>query len=277
MLELTLAGLELNAGGFGEILTKEVRGSGLDGLAILHHRFDAIGALGPWEALAFALLAAENRHGEKVARKGLVNAKHFHRFLLGLGARFVGRVPLLPKKLGSAEKETGSHFPADDIGPLVEKDREVAPGFHPAGVGGADDGFGGRTHDQWLGEFASRHKFAIAEFKPVMGYDCAFLGEALHMGGFLLKIAERDEERKIRVLVSGGFEHAVQHSLHTLPESVAPGLDDHAAPHLRVFCQIRRADDLLIPFRKILFPPRRDGRLLFLAHEREIIAGARGG
>ena len=277
VLELTLAGLELNAGGFGEILTKEVRGSRLDGLAVLHHRLDTIGALGTWEALAFALLAAENRHGEKVAREGLVNAEHFHRFLLRFGAGFVGRVTLLPEKLGGAEKQTGPHFPADDIGPLVEKNREIAPGFHPAGVGGADDGLGCRAHDQRLGELTGGHEFAIAEFKPVMRHHRAFLGEAFHMGGFFFQIAERDEERKIRVLVSGGLEHPVQHGLHALPQGVAPGLDHHASPHLRVLSQIRRADDLLIPFWKILFPPRRDGCLLFLAHEREIIAGARGG
>ena len=189
----------------------------------------------------------------------------------------MGRVTLLPEKLGSAEKEAGPHFPADDIGPLVEKNREVAPGFHPAGVGGPDDGFGSRAHDQRLGEFAGGHEFAVAGFQAVVRHDRALLGEALHMGGFLLKIAERNEERKIRVLVSGRLEHPVQHSLHALPEGIAPGLDDHAAPHLRVLGQIRRADDLLIPFRKIFFPPRRDGCLLFLAHEREIIAGARGG
>ena len=108
-------------------------------------------------------------------------------------------------------------------------------------------------------------------------HDSALLGEALHVGGFLLKIAERDEKRKIRVLVSGCLEHPVQHGLHPFPEGIAPRLDNHAPPHFGVLGQIRRADDLLIPFWKILFPSRRDGCLLFLAHELEIIAGARGG
>ena len=277
MFELTLAGLELNAGCFGEILTEEVRGSGLDGFAVLHHRLDAIGAFGTGEALAFALLSAENRHGKEVASELLINTEHFHRFLLRLGAGFVRCVALLPEKLGGAEKQTGPHFPADDIGPLVEKDRKVAPGFHPAGVGGAYDGLGSRAHDQRLAKLAGGHEFAIAGLQAVVRHDRALLGEALHMGGFLFKIAERDEERKICVLVSRRLEHPVEHSLHTLPERVAPGLDDHATPHLRVFGQIRRADDLLIPFWKILFPSRRDGCLLFLAHELEIIAGARSG
>ena len=189
----------------------------------------------------------------------------------------MGRVALLPKKLGGAKKEAGSHFPADDIGPLVEKNWKVAPGFHPAGVGGTNDSLRGRAHDQRLGELAGGHEFAVAGLKPVVRHDCAFLGEALHMGGFLLKVAERNEEREIRVLVAGRLEHPVQHGLHALPERIAPGLDDHATAHFGVLGQIRRTDDLLIPFRKILFPPRRDGCLLFLAHERQIIAGARGG
>ena len=189
----------------------------------------------------------------------------------------MGRVAFLPKKLGGAEKEAGPHFPADDIGPLVEKNREVAPGFHPAGVGGTNDSLRGRAHDKRLGELAGGHEFAVASLKPVVRHDCAFLGEALHMGGFLLKVAERNEEREIRVLVSGRLEHSIQDSLHALPECIAPRLDDHATAHFGVLGQIRRTDDLLIPFRKILFPPRSDGCLLFLAHEREIIAGARGG
>ena len=181
----------------------------------------------------------------------------------------MGRVAFLPEKLGGAEKEAGTHFPAHDIGPLVEKDREVAPGFHPAGVGGTDDSLGSRAHNKRLGEFPRWHEFAIAEFKPVMRHHRTFLGEAFHMGGFFFQVAEWNEEREIGVLVAGGLEHSVQHGLHTLPQGVAPGLDDHAAPHLGVFGQIRSADDLLIPFRKILFPPRRDGRLLFIIHERQ--------
>ena len=58
VLELTLARLELDAGGFGKILPEEVRCPGLDGFAVLHHRFDAISALGAGEAFALALLAA---------------------------------------------------------------------------------------------------------------------------------------------------------------------------------------------------------------------------
>jgi hypothetical protein len=120
-------------------------------------------------------------------------------------------------------------------------------------------------------------ELAIAGLQAVMRYDRTFFGEAFHMGGFLLKKAEWNEQRKVGVLVSGGFEHAVQHGLHPLPERVAPRFDDHAPAHLRVLGQIRRPDDLLIPLWKILFPPRRDGCLLFLAHVREIIAGAGSG
>ena len=105
-------------------------------------------------------------------------------------------------------------------------------------------------------------------------YDRAFLGEALDVGRFLLKVAERNEKREISVLVAGRFEHSVQDSLHAFPECVAPWLDDHATAHLGILGQIRRADDLLIPLWKILIPPWRDGRLLFLAHGLQIITGA---
>ena len=38
-----------------------------------------------------------------------------------------------------------------------------------------------------------------------------------------------DEEREVRVLVSGFLEHAVENMLHLLPDGVSVGLDDHAA------------------------------------------------
>ena len=274
VLELSATALEFDASGLGKILTEEMRGSGLNGFAVLNHRLDAISAKRAGEAFALAFLAGENRQRQKVPRECLINAQHFHRLLFRLFAGLVGGVALLPEEFGGAEKQAWTHFPADDIRPLVQQNRQVAPGFHPACVGRADDGLGGGTHHKRLGKLPGGHEFSILRLEAVMGDDCAFLRETLDMRSLLLEVAQRNEEREVGVLVSRGLEHPVEHGLHPLPERVAGRLDDHATAHLGVLGEIRRADDLLIPLGKILVSPGRDGRLLFVAHERGIIAGA---
>ena len=274
MRELAVASLKFDARGLGEVLPEEVGGAGLDRLAVLHHCLDAIGANGTREPLTLAFLAGEHGQREPIAGEGFIHAEHFHRFLLRLFAGLVGGVALLPEELGGAQEQPGAHFPADDIRPLVEKDREVAPGFDPAGVGRADDGLRGRADDERLGEFARRHEFPFAHLEPVVRDDGAFLREPLHMRRLFLEVAQRNEEREVGIAMAGRFEHSVQHRLHALPDRVAPWLHDHATAHLRVLGEVRRADDLLIPLWKILSPLRGDGCLLFFAHGGRMIAAA---
>ena len=87
----------------------------------------------------------------------------------------------------------------------------------------------------------------------------AFLGEAFDVLRLLLQVAQRNEEREIGVLVSGGLEHGVERALHVFPHAVAPRLDHHAAAHLGILRQIGGAHDLLIPFGKIFVAARGDG------------------
>lgn len=47
----------------------------------------------------------------------------------------------LPEELGGAEEEPGAEFPAHDVGPLVDEEREVAVALDPVFVGVPDDGF----------------------------------------------------------------------------------------------------------------------------------------
>ena len=105
---------------------------------------------------------------------------------------------------------------------------------------------------------AGRSLPSASALQPVMRDHRAFLGEAFHVLRFLREVAERNEEREVGVLVAGGLEHRIELPLHVFPDAVAPGLDHHAAAHVGVLGQIRRADDLLIPFGKIFVAARRD-------------------
>jgi hypothetical protein len=91
-----------------------------------------------------------------------------------------------------------------------------------------------------------------------MGNDRAFLGETFDVLSFLLHVAERNEERKISVLMPGRLEHGVERPLHVFPDAVAPGLDHHATTNVARLRHVARADDLLIPFRKIFRAARTD-------------------
>ena len=168
-------------------------------------------------------------------------------------------VAFLPEEFGGAQEDARAHFPAHDVGPLVDQNREVAIGLDPLRVARADDRLGGRADDQRLGQRTGRNHFAVGiDLEAVMGDDGAFLGEAFDVLGFLLHVTERDEEREIGVAMPGRLEHGVERALHVFPDAVAPGFDDHAAAHVARLGEVAGADHLLIPLGEIFFAPRGD-------------------
>ena len=159
------------------------------------------------------------------------------RLLLGLLGRGVGGVAFLPEELGGAEEQPGAHLPADDVGPLVDEQRQVAVALDPLLVGVPDDGFGRGADDERLFQFGGGidvQGLTGLGLEPVVGDDGAFLGEPL---GHLLLFGEEahgDEQGEVRVDVPGVFEELVEPALHLLPQGEPGGLDDHAAPNVGV-------------------------------------------
>jgi len=76
---------------------------------------------------------------------------------------------------------------------------------------------------------------------------------------FLFQVAQGDEQGEVSVLMAGFLELRVQMALNVFPDAVAPGLDHHAAAHFGIFSHVGRADDLLVPLRKIFVAARSDG------------------
>ncbi len=236
-----------------------MRRAGLDRLPVLHHRFDAEGLDRAGKSFALRFLPAEDRDRAMIAHEGLVDVEHALRFLARFRFALVHGVAFLPEELGRAQEKPRAHFPADDVGPLVDQDRQIAVTLHPLRVGRADDCLGSWPNDQWLGERTRRDHFSFGiNLETAVGDDRAFLGKAFHVRRLLREIAQRNEKREVGVLVAGGLEHRVEMPLHIFPDAVAPRPDDHAAAHLRGLRQFRRADDLLIPLGKIFFAPWRD-------------------
>ena len=82
------------------------------------------------------------------------------------------------------------------------QNREVAIGLDPPRVGCADDGLGGGPHDQRLAQRSRRGtQFAVwFRLQPMVCHHGALFGKAFDVFSLFLKIAQRDEERKVRVL-----------------------------------------------------------------------------
>ena len=258
--------LEADIRGFGEILTEHVRSPGLEGLSVLHHGLDAAGFHGPGEPLGIAFPAFDDRDGQIIPDQNLIGVQHLHHAFGGLPLRGMGRMAFLPEKFGGPQKNPGAHLPADDIGPLIDDNRQIAIAFDPAGKGIADDRLRGGPDDQGFGQLPGRGQPLAGFFQAVMGDDGALLGKTFHVGRFLFQKAQGDENRKISVFDAPGLEHAIQSEANILPDAIAPGFNDHAAPDGRCFSHIRRPDDLLIPFGVIFRPRRRDSGLLLITH-----------
>ena len=181
------------------------------------------------------------------------------RFFARFGFGFVHGVAFLPEEFRCAQKQARPHFPADDVGPLIDQDWQVAIGLHPFRVAGADDCFGSWPNHQRFGQWTGRLHFSIGvHLQSCVGDDRAFLGEAFDVFRFLREITQRNEKREISVAMAGRAKHGVELTLHVFPNPVTPRSNHHATAHVRGLGQLRRADDLLIPFGKILVAPWRD-------------------
>ena len=179
VLEFLVAAEEFDIEGFGEILAEVVACAGLEGFAILHEGFDAVGGDGAGEFFGVGLGAFDDGDGEECFGEGGVDVEHFQRFDLRLVGGFVGGVAFLPEELGRSQEESRAHFPAHHVAPLVDEDGEVAVGLEPLVVHVADDGFAGGADDEGLFERSGGMEFSVRAFLQFgVGDDGAFHGEA---------------------------------------------------------------------------------------------------
>jgi hypothetical protein len=230
--------------------------SRLQCLSILHHRFDTERVIGSGKTLAFGLHTAHHGHGHPALGELGVNVQHllglFHGFCLG-GMR---RVSLLPQKLCGAEEQARAHLPPDHIRPLVHKKRQVSVTLNPSLVGFPDDGLRRGTHNQLLfklGLGVYNDPFSVwVVFEPVVGDHGALLGESFNVGRLFTQVALRDEQRKIRIHVTGVLELAVEHLFHPLPNGETIGFDNHAPFHIAVLGEVGFDYNFIVPLGVVL-------------------------
>ena len=172
----------------------------------------------------------------------------------------MGRMPFLPQEFGRAQEDSGPHFPAHHIAPLIDLEGQIAVAGGPAGESRTDDGFRSGPDDEGFRKLPGGNHaclaggFILLRFQPVVGDYGAFRGEAFGMLRFLFQIGDRNQEGEIGVRVAGVLEALVQVFLNEFPDGVTPWLDDHAATHCRLFSQISLNNQIIIPL-TIVFRP----------------------
>ncbi len=76
--------------------------------------------------------------------------------------------------------------------------------------------------------------------------------KSLHVLRLLVQEALRDQQRKVRVLVSRFLEHVVELALHPLPDPIPIGANHHATAHWRIIRQLGAHYELVVPCAEIL-------------------------
>src|SRR4030095_585335 len=213
--------------------------------------------------LFFRLPAFDYRHGDIFLRESAIHAEHALRLFLRVLISCMGRVALLPEELRSPQKQPRTHFPPDDVPPLIEQQRQVAIRLNPISKRVPNDGLRRRPNDQRFLELRTTS----------MGDDCDFRRKTLDVFRFFLKKTFWNEERKICVLVPRFLEHAVKSLLHFFPDRVAVRSNDHAAFDGCVICQFCCGNHIGIPSR-VVFTALGD---LCFGHNLAIIALAYNG
>ena len=85
------------------------------------------------------------------------------------------------------------------------------------------------------------------------GHHRQFRGEALHVFGLLLQEALRDQERKVAILVAGGFKSVIEFPLQQLPHGIAVRLNHHAAfDDFGGLRHVALQNNILVPRGKVL-------------------------
>ena len=122
-----------------------------------------------------------------------IDVQHAAGFFLSLLSGFMSRMALLPQEFGSAQEEASTHFPAHDIGPLVEQNGQIAITLYPLRVHVANYGLRCGTDDKGLRQSGTSCQMAVLTLlQGGVGYHSTFHGKAFHMLGLFLQEANRN-------------------------------------------------------------------------------------
>lgn len=165
-------------------------------------------------------------------------------------------VTFLPEEFRRAEEEASAHLPTDDVGPLIDEERQISIALNPLLVGAPNDRLACGANDERFFKFGRGIDFHArlvgGGAQTVVGDDSAFLREAFHVLSFFTEEVDRNEKGKVSVAMTGCFKATIEFLLHFLPDRVAIGSDDHTAADGGMIREFRFANDVEIPLGIVL-------------------------
>ena len=242
-MQLVVPAGEGDVVGAAELVAEVVAGAALQGLAVLHHRLDGVGGLGAGKLFLVGLAALDHGNGQIVLAETGVAVQLGHGLGLGLLARLMDGVALLPPELPAAQEGAGGLFPPDHAAPLVVLHGQFAVAVQHAGPVVAEHGLAGGPDGQPLFQLiAAAH-----------GHPGHFGGKAVDQVAFLFQQALGDQHRHGHVLVAGGLEAGVQVLLDVLPDGLAVRPQDDEALHAGILHQFGLDADVGVPLGEVFF------------------------
>lgn len=116
---------------------------------------DSGGSESSWEFLWLSLNSFADRNSEDFFVDSEVKLQVIIHLSLGLLVGSMGCMALLPQKFSSSDEGSRMfEFPSDDVGPLVEFERQISVTLDPICIGRIHNGLTGWSDSDWLGEIA---------------------------------------------------------------------------------------------------------------------------
>ena len=117
-------------------------------------------------------------------------------------------------------------------------------------------GLGSWTDDEFLLQTGCRvnHHTVVRliGLEAIVRHYGTFLCKALHMLSLLREETLGDEQGEIGILHTRLLEHVIQGALHLLPYRISVRLDDHAAAHIALLCQVSLYYQFIVPLAVVL-------------------------
>ena len=159
----------------------------MQGFTILHHSLNAIGINGTGKFIIFRLASFYNRHSQIIFTNLAINIEHLYGFFFSLFSTGMSSMSLLPQKLSCAQKQSRTHFPAHNISPLINQNRQIAIRLNPFCKTVGNNGLGSRANNQRFFQRRSRNQLSVFAFEFRVGNNRHFFGKTFNVFSFFLK------------------------------------------------------------------------------------------
>ena len=156
ILHLVFLVNELNIECLCKVLSQKVGSTTLQCFSVLHHGFYCVSVKCTCKTFIGWFHSLYNGNSHIFFCKFTIYIQHSDCFFLCFFTGSMSGMSLLPQEFGSTQEKTGTHFPTENVRPLVTENRQVTVWLNPVLISIPDDCFWCRTDNQFLFQFSCR-------------------------------------------------------------------------------------------------------------------------